>query len=178
MIEVPSNLELGGEFIDAPYRMISGQGEAQSKQYKIALGKTGRIWLYSTGDNIYVQGGPNSDGFGGAILEFKLENGCDSVKMKGTWHSNSEALFTDTNVDLQEQHLTFGVIGLERDWNKGQAVIRDLIWFDKEPTYGSFDRVTNLAKKMANDLGKKVCYHKQSIGGSSCGFIEAANEAN
>ena len=165
------SLQIGGKFIADYYQMFSGQEVAQSNLYKIALGKTGRIWLYSTADNIYVQGGPNSEGFGGALLEFKLENGCDSVKLKGAWHTESTSLFVDTGVDIRDQNLTIGVIGRKRGYDNGRAVIEDIIWFDKEPVYGTFDRVDKLADKLSHERKEVLYYHKQSMGGSCCGPV-------
>ncbi len=164
-------LTIGGDFIDRPYQMFSGQAAAQEGTYRLALGKSGRIWLYATGDDVYSQGGPNSDGFGGAILEFKLWNGCDSIKLKGAWHSNSDSLFKDTGIDKRNEHLTFGVIGRGRDWKDHRSVIKDLIWFDKEPTYGTFNRVDELANKLSHERREVLYYHKQSRGGSSCGPV-------
>jgi len=172
MIELKArDLQIGGKFIADYYSMHSGQEVAQSNLYKIALGKTGRIWLYSTADNIYVQGGPNSDGFGGALLEFKLQNGCDSIKLKGAWHAESSGLFADTGVDIRDQNLTIGVIGRARSHDKGRSVIEDIIWFDKEPVYGIFDRVDKLAVKLSHERKEVLYYHKQSMGGSSCGPV-------
>lgn len=164
-------LELGGSFTEDYYQMIPGQEEAQSNTYKIALGKTGKIWLYSTGDNIYAQGGPKSDGFGGATLEFKLANGCDSIKLKGPWHTNSESFYRDTGIDIRDQHLTIGVIGRGRSHNNGRSVIDDIIWFDPEPIYGLYNRVQDLATKLSDERGECLYYHMQSKGGGSCGPV-------
>lgn len=163
------NLQIGGKFIDDYYSMVSGQAIAQENHYNIIIGKSGRIWLYQDGDSIYVQGGPNSDGFGGATLEFKLRNGCDSVKLKGAWHSNSGALYSDTRIDLRNQHLTWGVIGKKRSSDNGRSVIEDILWFDKEPIYGPFDRVNKLANEMSHRLKTVLYYYSRSRGGSSCG---------
>lgn len=165
-------LHIGGDYVDRNYSMFSGQAEAQQNLYKIAIGKSGRIWLYSTADNIYVQGGPKSDGFGGALLEFKLYNGCDSIKLKGPWHSNSDALFQDTQVDIRDTHLTWGVIGTNREWIEGRTVIKDIIWFDKEPLYGTFNRVEDQAKKLASERQQTLYKYVRSLGGSSCGPVQ------
>lgn len=173
-------LVLGGKFVDDYYSMVSGQAVAQSNYYNIAIGKSGRIWLYQDGDSIYEQGGPKSEGFGGALLEFKLSNGCDSVKLKGAWHSNSSALFQDTGIDLRLQHLTWGVIGTKRSHDDGRSVIENLLWFDKEPTYGAFKRIEDKATEMSHQMKKTLYYYSRSVGGSSCGPVnwKEYNEAH
>ena len=99
-------LVLGGTYSGRPYEMFSGQEDAKSRRYKLYTGKRRAIWLVgcveSCGDHIYCSGGPNSEGFGGATLEFTLENGCDSIKLKGPWHSNADSMFADTGVDFRD----------------------------------------------------------------------------
>lgn len=168
-----SELTLGGDFIAPPYSMFSGQGEAVAHTYNIHLGKSGRIWLVSTdcdcASNIYVQGGPKSDGFGGAVLEFTLANGCDKIKLKGPWHSSSESLLFDTGVDARDRTLVFGVIGKGRDWKDGRSVIKDLVYFDKEPTLGTFNRISDMAEAMAKEMNQQLFVYSATKGGSSCG---------
>ena len=76
------------------------------------IGKGGRIWLVGVtepSNNIYVDGCPGSQGFGGSTLTFKMVDGSE-VQLKGPWHSNSEALFYETGVDVRGLHKTFVVI--------------------------------------------------------------------
>jgi hypothetical protein len=165
------DLSLGGRFIEDYYKMHSRSAEAEAKKYRIALGKSSEIWLYNTGDNVYTQGGPNSDGFGGRSLKFTLSNGYDFIELKGPWHANSDALFKATGIDIRNQHLTIGVIGKSRSWNNGRCVIEDILYFDKEPKFGCYDRVRKLAEDMASSMNETIYYHMSSISGASNGPV-------
>jgi len=167
--------------------MICGQSEAASRKYKKFQGKSGRFWYVSVqeneGDNVYVSpdvretkpGYRGFQGFGGATIPFELEDGTvDHVR--GPWHSNCEALFQDTGYDARDKHLIFGVIardfGPDPDNPWGQGIMIDVIWMDEKPTVGSFDRVTELAKEIANKEGKPVICYSRSTGGSSRGQVK------
>ena len=153
--------------------MISGQGEAAVRTYKEYFGKSGRIWLVAVqdnpADNIYVEGGPNSDGFGGATLTFKLEDGRE-VRLKGPWHSNSNALFEDTGMDIRNQHETEGAIGTDREYIENRLIIKNCLYVDKGAVVGEFDRLGKLAQAFADDMRIPVVCYSASRGGSSCGF--------
>lgn len=166
-------LSIGGDFLSPPYSMFSGQAEAVAHTYNIHIGKSGRIWLVSTeaacAGNIYVQGGPKSDGFGGATLSFTLANGCDKISLHGPRHSNCESLFSDTGIDVRNRHLVYGVIGKGRDWKDGRSIIKDLIYFDEKPTIGPFNRIKDKAEALAESLNQQLYYYTETKGGSSCG---------
>jgi hypothetical protein len=168
-------LELGGSWTDGPYQMISGQGEAVSRKLKLATAKDGCRWLYNddlpdAGAFIYVEGGPNSQGFGGATIPFQLVDGT-TLHLKGPWHSNSEALFGACNIDLRSRHLTWGCIGTGRDWEQSRSKITGLLYFDPEGGLeGPFNRIEAMAQAMAKERGEQLAYYSGSHGGSSCGF--------
>lgn len=97
---------------------VSGRGEAVSRVYRLVKGESRHVWLYpanekNPADHIYMTNNPENttsneqlfQGFGGATLPMPLENG-KTYMLHGGWHSNSEALFKDTGVDLREKHLT------------------------------------------------------------------------
>jgi len=172
-------------------QMTCASAEAEKCTYVMQVGKSGRRWLYpdcgsNSASHIYVEGEKNSQGFGGRTLTFKLtpdqlvENG--EIKLKGPWHSNSEALFEDTGVDLRDTHVTFVVVSKGREhldmgecgWYK--TVMTDVLYIDDEPTSGSFRRGDEIAKKYANDLGEPVFLHSQSNGGSSTGQVKPDEE--
>ncbi len=171
-------LELGGSWTDGPYQMISGQGEAMSRAFKVATNKSGRRWLYNddlrdAGAFVYVEGDPNSDGFGGATIPFKLVDGT-TLPLKGPWHSNTEALFADCGIDLRNRHVTWGCIGTERDWKQSRSVIKGLIYFDPEGGIeGPFNRIESIAEAMARLHKAELAYFSGSHSGSSCGFTRA-----
>ena len=161
-----------------PEGMRSGMGEQASRVYKMYMGKSGRRWLVAdqpnAGDNVYVEGGDKSDGFGGATLTFKLINR-EEVKLKGPWHSNSDALYADTEIDLREQHETFIVIGTGREYNQSNlsdyiTIIKNVLYIDEFPTIGSFYRGKELAQDFADDMEIPIVCYSRSRGGSSCGW--------
>ena len=159
--------------------MICGSAEAERRTYKKIVGTSGRTWLVAVqpneADNIYVSGGKNSQGYAGRTLTFKLENG-STMKLQGPWHSNSAALFADTNYDIRDKYLTFGVIGLDRSYGPGPGLnpvtIKDVLYKDECWTLGTFDRIEVLAQKAANEIGKPVVRFTKSKGGTSCGFTK------
>lgn len=162
------------------YRMFSGSAEAAKHKYHKYVGKSGRIWLVAdipnAGENVYVEGGPNSDGFGGSELKFELQGSDEIVTLKGPWHSNSEALFEDTGVDVRDRFYTFCVIAKWRDTeidpinrHYPRTVMNGVLYRDEQPVLGSFDRpeIKKLAKDFANSLQHSVYVYKETRGGSS-----------
>jgi hypothetical protein len=165
------------DYIEEPYRMICGSYEAEIRKYKMYMGKSGRRWLVAIqpneADDIYVEGGPNSNGFAGRTLNFTLEGG-EVVSLKGPWHSSSGSLFGDTGVDIRDKHLTFTVIGLDRTHTEDRSyrtIIKDIIYQDKEPVIGEYYRGTKIAMKLAKELNKPVMCYSKSTGGGSSGLV-------
>lgn len=169
------DLVIGGNFTEAPYSMFSARSEAESRGYKLITGKSGRRWLYNdeivdAGDAIYVEGGPNSRGFGGSTLAFPLLAG-GTLSLKGPWHSNSNALFADTGVDLRNRRLVWGCIGRRREYHNDQSATCDLLWFDREPIEGPLDRVEQLAARMSDERGEALYYFWMTRGCSTSGSV-------
>lgn len=156
--------------------MISGRGSAESRRYRKYLGKSGRTWLVADqpnpAANIYVEGGPNSRGFGGSTLTFPLVDGGE-VSLKGPWHTNSDALFADTGVDVRDKHYTFVVISRRRESGPiFETICVDVLYRDEEPQLGSFHRGDLLARQWAREIGAPVHLYSSSEGGSSSGFVK------
>lgn len=159
--------------------MFCGSCEAEQRRYKKIIGKSGRVWLYAiqdnSADNIYVSGGENSDGFGGRTLSFTLEDGTIE-KLKGPWHSNSDALYGDTGVDLRDKCLTFVVISESRNRIQIERIyytkMVNVLYKDTKPTIGKFERGRIIAQKLANKLKQTIYCYSQSQGGSSNSAIE------
>jgi hypothetical protein len=164
------------DYIEEPYSMICGSYDAEIRKYKLYVGKSGRRWLVAIqpneADNVYVEGGPNSDGFAGSILSFTLESG-EVISLKGPWHTNADSLFNDTGIDIRDKHLTFVVIGLDRTHtDRGyRTVIKDVIYKDKEPTIGAYYRGTKIAMQLAKELNRPVMCYSKSENGSSSGLV-------
>lgn len=157
--------------------MVCGSAEAESRKYHKYLGKNGRTYLVAdqpdAGANVYVEGGPNSDGFGGRTLTFPLVEGGE-IKLKGPWHTNSDDLFANTGIDVRDRHYTFVVISRDRKSGKNyESIMVDVLYRDDEPRLGSFHRGDELARQWARELGGPVYLYSQSSGGSSCGQVKA-----
>jgi hypothetical protein len=158
------------------YRMISGQGEAQSKKYFKHIGKSGKIWLIAdqpnSADNIYVEGGPNSRGFGGSTLTFPLVEGGE-INLKGPWHSNDSALFNDTGIDISDKHHVMIIIGEDVKYGKNnETIVHKVLFKDDEPVLGVFHRGDVLGREWAQKLGKRVFVVDETTGGGCRRFIE------
>lgn len=156
--------------------MVCGSSEAESRRYYRYLGKNGRTYLVAdqpdAGANVYVEGGPNSDGFGGRTLTFPLVDGGE-VKLKGPWHTNSGDLYQQTGVDVRDKHYTFVVVSRRRESGKNyESVCVDVLYKDAEPQLGSFHRGDLIAREWARKLDQKVHLYSASKGGSSSGFVE------
>jgi hypothetical protein len=152
-------------------------------KFKIVKGKSGRTWLYGICDapaaHIYVsaEGRENMPGyrgfrgFGGSTLKFELEDG-NTISLQGPWHSNSNALFNDTGIDLNENTVTYVVVSEKIGHDKKyHSVAINVLYKDEEPAVGSFDRGNDIALEWANKLGKPVHLYCESLGGSSSGFV-------
>lgn len=156
---------------------ISSSDEAQKRRYRQHVGKSGKRWLVAIqpneGDNVYVEGGPNSDGFGGRTLQFTLED--DSVvSLKGPWLSGPDGLFKDTGYDIRDKHLTRGVVSLDRvmnDFYKPYWYV-GVLHYDSELVLGPMSRVRDIAKHWAHKLRRKVWYSVSSGGGSSASWAD------
>lgn len=156
--------------------MVCGSAEAESRKYHKYVGKSGKIWLVAdqedAASNVYVEGGPNSDGFAGRTLTFSLVEGGE-VSLKGPWHANSDSLFADTGVDVRDRVFTFVVISRDRKSGEHyESIMVDVLYRDEEPQLGSFHRGDVLARQWAKEIGAPVFLYSQSKGGSSCGQVK------
>jgi|SRR5581483_511885 len=157
--------------------MKCGQYEAVQPVYKKLIGKSGDIWLVPIGkfaaDNVHVSGGPNSRGYAGATLKFKLEDG-STLELTGPWHCNASALFADTGYDIRDKHSTKVVLALKAEHKPGKWLpeLSEILHKDEEPQEGIFDRGTDMAKEYANRLNKPVYYHVETGGGSHSGWMD------
>lgn len=160
--------------------MISAQDDACGRTYHLHRAKPrgvfpkGRIWLVANqenaADNVYAEGGPGSDGFGGATLRFKLVDGT-VVSLKGPWKTGAGALFADTGHDVRDKYLTRGIVAFERAIGKfgGADTFTEIVHYDDGPVLGTFDRVRQIALQAANDAGREVYFSFVSHGGGHAG---------
>ncbi len=123
----------------------------------------------NAGDHVYCdRHDSKSEGFGGAEMRFNLFAGSEYIA-KGPWHSNPQALFEDTGVDVRDKHYTRVVIGREAEvLPRGGYVMKDVLHLETEPVLGQWDRYLYLAETKLVDLppGAKVRVFSESMGGS------------
>lgn len=106
---------------------------------------------------------------GGATLPFKLEDG--SVDMvKGPWCSNTRALFSDTGIDLRDQHFIKYVICKDLVETSGIVYCKNVLELVNEPSPMEFSHADKVAQKYANQLGEQLRYVRVSSGGSCIGY--------
>ena len=157
--------------------MRCASSEAEERSYRMALDGKGCVWFYcleatSPGDTVYFHD-PNdlhSDGFAGRTITFRIGK-TGQYLAKGPWHSNTDALYERTQIDLRAKHLTFGAVALRRSYDHLDTVLEDLLHIDKEPELGEFSRVEKIAQGHADRLGHPVFYYSESSGGSGCGPV-------
>ena len=153
---------------EEPYQMISSQGDAQTGIYTKVKGKR-RTWFYRDADHIYCTPLPQEgyQGMAGATLTFHLPNDL-TEDVKAPWATNSSGLYKDTGIDIRDQHLTKGVISVERD----KSILKTLLHKDLNWSKGPHNRIETLAQYYANLLNRTLFYFCKFYGGSSLGPIK------
>ena len=168
--------------------MVCGSYMAEVKKYYPFIMEDGAIWLIAhqpnMADNVYYCNfDPKSQGFAGRTLHFELVDG-DSIDLPAPWHSNADALFYDTGIDIRDTSLTYTIIAKQRSHDEHyNTIYKDVLYEDRKPTLGYFNRGEILAKEFANKLHTTVFCYRSSQGGSSDGPIEpdkkeVSNEGN
>lgn len=143
------------------------------KVYEIVKGKS-QTWAIGVDEyshEIYSLHGDPS-GMGGSEVLFKQKDGSE-YKAKGVWHSNPDALYKDTCIDLRQRTISYGFISLERK-NIGMLLdsYENLVFCDKEWKVGLYKRIEYKACELSNKLNKKLYYYSQTLGGSTAYFKE------
>lgn len=152
----------------------SSRGQIEERKFKMIVGKSGDRWFVGTqqasADDIYVEGGKNSQGMAGATCPFLLEDG-ETINIQGPWKTSADALFKDTGYDARDRYTTRGIVALRKEHAKkfyDPDLFFDVLHFDEDFIIGDFNRIKNIAQKFSNDLGKNVYYSYVSDGGG-CG---------
>ncbi len=154
-------------------QMSSARGKVASETYRAH--KVGnRTWFEPvSGDasKIVLHDPSCEEGFGGSETDMRLESG-EVVTVKGPWCSNADALKSQTGIDLTNNHLTFGFVAdeIDYDWDKKTYTCRGVHHVDDCPTLGQFSRIDQIAKYHAKRLGRRVRVYSESQGGSSFGW--------
>ena len=154
--------------------VISGQGEAMEQICQMAIDNddSQRIWLWSDVDHIYC-GYPydtKSQGFGGAIIPFRLLNGKEIV-LFGPWHTGANDLWRATGVDLRNQYMTRGMCAYARTYDSRDGYIyREVFHFEEVARAGSYNRIRDIARAVADKVERMVFFYAESHGGSVHSF--------
>lgn len=156
--------------------MKSGIAEAAKHRYHVVpnLKPGGKRWLYAdipnAADEIYVDGGKGSDGFGGRTLTFELVDGT-TVDFIGPWHANPHDMLKETGVDLRGKHLTQGIAAFVCELGDVYKpdTYREVVHYDAQPAIGALDRIKHIAQAIANETGRHVRYGSVSNGGGQGG---------
>lgn len=190
-------LVLGGNYATDAYYMISASGDSQSREWLHIKGRT-LEWLVLPNREAdfmlqWHDTKGTSRGFAGRTLtlkvigelhpiegewQTKLFDEPKTFEWQGPWSSNTDALFKDTGYDIRNRIRTWGCLSLARDWatnSSNQAIMKNLIYFDPEPQYGTYSRIVDMAKAKAKELRRPIYFYMTSYGGSSSG-VEGYNE--
>ena len=154
--------------------VISGQGEAMEQICQMAFDNddSQRIWLWSDVDHIYC-GYPystGSQGFGGAKIPFNILGG-QTVTLHGPWHTSANDLWRATGVDLRNQYMTRGMCSYARTYDSRDGYIyRDVFHFEETARCGSYNRIRDIARAVADKVERMVFFYAESHGGSVHSF--------
>ena len=156
--------------------MRSAIGEQQAiSEYELhaeVVGPTvSRNWLFPSdlpnrAEHIYVDN-PNrtEGGFGGRTMEFSLVGG-GTYKATGPWHTNSNALFAATGIDIRNEYFTTGCVALTRvALREGYNQFKYVLVQDDEPVLGNFHRIQCIAKLIAQYIDIPVYYYSNGSSG-------------
>lgn len=156
---------------------ISASAEAESAKYRVYTGKSGKRYLVGdvkeAADYVYVEGGPNSKGFGGREITFPLVDGGE-LKLKGPWKIGSDVLFEETGVDVRGTIPARYVIAMDRRWEGqyGGTLIMSRVLFEDDRAYSCRERrelglehPETMARRFADELGHSVQLNWRSKGG-------------
>lgn len=162
------------------YGMVSALAEQSSVPlWDYTVGKNGIHWFWPTdhdeaGAMVHcgspVMAGKRSGGYGGRTITFMTKDG--GIDIQGPWHSNSDALFEETGVDIRDRHRTYGIVSMNRDYDGTTTIMVGVVHADPEDgAIGTFGRIEEMAKKFADRHERPFYYYRKSRGGSSCGSV-------
>ena len=163
--------------------IVCAQTEAVEPIYRKIIGKSGCTWLVPIGkfaaDNIQVSDGKPGNGYYGHTMVFNLEDG-STAEFIGLWHTNSDALFKDTGLDIRNKHATKVIIAEVAEYAKGdhRPTLSGIVYEDKDFEEGTFNRGTDLAEIFADKLNKPVYYYVMTGGGAHSGWKSPKEKTN
>lgn len=155
--------------------------------YRKIKGKSGRTWLvgiipeaaaklYVTNNPANTTGKGGGYGFGGATISFTVDGEDGQFDAHGPWHSNADALYEDTGLDVRSLHLTRVWVAEGREFGPGlsmRTVPAGEIYYQEDvPAMGTFHRGKRIAQAIADLYQKEVWLFSESNGGSSSSKIK------
>lgn len=143
----------------------------QPEVWRAMDGPGGRTYYYpvdvpNPGDHVHVDTkDPESRGYGGRTLEFKLEDG-EVRSVKGPWHGGLQELYEQTGIRLADLHYT--KVTVEAQGPNGSP---EVVYKEDDFVLGQFMRGARIAYQLADALGRPVELHVNSAGGGMAGMI-------
>lgn len=144
--------------------------------WELHVGKSGRGWLIPTdvpnrADYIHCTDSADwnrvGEGYAGSTLKFTLVDSSydGEFELRGGWHSNDGDLFSDTGIDLSQEHYTFLETMVNYNDERSPLPVLDNGWM-----LGDFDRKEaqkwlEVVASMPHISNVKIT--KYSMGGSS-----------
>jgi hypothetical protein len=154
---------------------------AQAVVYWKVTGKSGNTWYIpktsTPATSLHVDThNPHSEGYAGSFLSFEMEDGTVD-KVKGPWHSNSDALYDDTGVDVRNTYPTRVILARNRVFGDGglRATFQDVFYLEETPILGRYNRYLSVIDRFFQgnpEWNGMVFYYMDSNGGSSSGGME------
>ena len=132
-----------------------------------------RLWLVSAthinpADHIYV-GYPfntSSPGFAGRWLVFNLVDHNSAVSLQGPFHSNADALYECTGIDVRDKHYVQLVVGLSRENGPSyRTTLSDIVYFE-EPGVRSYNDYKATLRSLYEQHKVPLYYWHGGSGGS------------
>jgi hypothetical protein len=166
------------EYIVRSGPMICASAKAEERKYHM-IQKGSITWLYAeqpnAADNVYYHDANSKDsrGFAGRSITFPLVIG-GSIELQGPWHSTAEALLNSTNIDITDTYLHQVIVAMHMkheqfDGEYGPIflpVLRGIFHVDEKPVIGRSNRGNEIARGIANTIGKTVRLYVRTSSGS------------
>lgn len=171
------------ELPPAPNSILAGGRHNRCKPvtfdvHQKLIGKSGATWIIPASgrfraSDIHCRGAKreHSEGYYGSILTWTLEDG-SACSLQGPWHSNADALYDDTGVDLRQCHQTWCAVSRDMRFMRNGAIeLIDPIYADEEVQESSFDRGDQIGQRIADERREPVYLVRESDGGGCYGWV-------
>ena len=134
-----------------------------------------RLWMVAANrknlaDHIYV-GYPydtKSEGFAGRWLVFNLVDHEKAVTLQGPWHSNADALYEFTNVDVRDKHYVQFVAGKTFKNVGSRRILTDILYYE-DPDIRGYNDHKAVLRRLFEESRCDIRYWHGGSGGSTSG---------